>query len=152
MPFVARKETIREECEKVVIHHLDDGGVIRAFVVEDDERPEERSGFIPEATVIYGIKKFRGRDNRRIADVMVTQDRKGKSKMLAGSVSRMKVLRGVEYIENVVDENDRPIEKMTESFYDERMGNDHINIVLAKINDLNGETSPEKVNEDDEKK
>ena len=103
---------------------------VKGAKVDASENPEAVDGEI----IIY-LRQLNGHDARRMADMMVETDRKGKSAMKAGTVARAKVVNAVVAVDGIEGVNGNPVETITGAIYDKLPA--WINeAILKKVNEM----------------
>lgn len=127
MPFVIRKTTAREDAHKLTLPYNADGLPI------DPNSPETAK---TAGEILVYLRPLSGRDMRRISDLMIEMDRKGRGIMKSGSVAREKVIRSVVHLEGVVTADGTPVENLDHDLYD-TLDAWITEAILAKVNNLN---------------
>lgn len=129
MPFVIQEEVTKETADKLVLPYDEH------YLCIDPKDEHAKAKTVGEI-VIY-LRPLRGRDERRISDLMVEMSRKSKAiSMRTGRVSQEKCVRSVIAMEGITLPDGTVVEKLTHDVYD-RLDSWITDSILRRVNDLN---------------
>jgi hypothetical protein len=129
MGYVLKRNVGREEAQRVELYYDASGLPVSG--------PERAAG-----SVVFYLRRLKGRDLQRINDTMVEADRDGRTVIKSGSVTREKILCSVLAVEGLEDESGNPVSRITPEVYD-ALDAWMIDALLEAVNRLNEFEAPE---------
>jgi len=126
--YIIREEVTKETADKLVLQYDE-----RGLPIKPTDEGKTAAGEI----VVY-LRPLRGKDDRRISDLMVEMNRKSRAvSMRTGRVAQEKCVRSVVVMEGITLPDGTPVEKMDHAVYD-RLDSWITEAILRRINELNG--------------
>lgn len=126
MAFILGMQTEKENCTRLDLHF--DKTTMEK--VESSEFDESIHG-----VMTFWLQSLTGRDKVRIDDQMMKGEKRGGTRMLAGTVSKLRVIASVFEIEGMEQPNGDAVTKLTSAGYD-ILKDWACEALLAKVNEL----------------